>query len=292
MALFSVLIYFAKGWDNLHPFLNLRVNATSSGELCLIVPFLLCSVFRLFSGLQARFSRSRCWDGDWCAICLLGINSRERWGKGAWWPKEGTKLQCRHEKASAHLAGCCGMSIAHWNCHIWAEMAQPPFLLLVPSLVTAIHLIGVVLDKAALSSWGTAWRHSWSVDGCLLTTCPTASQYTPRWKRIWAAYLHADRTLWMMSLYHRAPSSLLFIVDSFTSCRFHEQTQSVFLSCSPLCAQYTVQAWRAVALNKYLLNTWIWRLYFLNIFPPDVCQKKVFTFQLSHLSWFRVIWLF
>lgn len=148
-------------------------------------------MFLLFIGLQARFPRSRCWDGDWGEICLLGINSSERKWEGAWWAKGGIKLQGKIEEASASLAGCSGVSIACWNSSLWAGMAQSYIFLLVPALDTALRRIGVIMDETTVGSWGTAWScNGWSVDSSLLTTLPMAGQYTPHWKRIWAAYLH------------------------------------------------------------------------------------------------------
>lgn len=242
-------------------------------------------MFLLVIGLRVRFPRSRRWDGDWGKICLLGINSSERKREGAWWAKGGIKLQGRLEEASASRAGCSGVSITHWNSPLGAGMAQPCTFLLVPTLDAALRRVGVIMDETTVGSWGTAWSCSgWSVDSSLLTTLPMAGHHAPHRERVRAAHLHARHTPCTSPLH---PSYLLFVVG-LIYCAYASWANAKVLSCSPPCRRHMAEAWCAVALDKYFSNKWI-RGYVFLIFFLLRTDKDLFTFQLSYLSWFRVI---
>lgn len=135
-------------------------------------------------------------------------------GEGAGWAKEGIKLQCRLDKASASLEcaleWALSIRIVHFGLK-WPNLVSSPCSFTGCSLPQDGNDLGWGSSLQLKQSLKVLIARMWTA--VFWSHFPQlANTHSPHWKRIWAVYLQANHTPWAMSWSHCAPSYILFIV--------------------------------------------------------------------------------
>lgn len=162
-------------------------------------------MFLLSTGLQVRFPRSRCQDGDWGFSCLLGIIFSEKK-----WREQDCKE--RHNIASANWRDALEWVLPLGAVHVGLKWSGLVCFFLVPLLHAGCCRMGVTLGEEALSSWDGPWG-CWQLECGQL--CPDHNPHS------WSAHPSLKVSLSSMptglphpigtvSSHHCAPSNLLF----------------------------------------------------------------------------------